>query len=75
MNYGILPSKNLIKQIIVSYIIMSYVYSCSLKQKLDGFFVSELLFLDVFFFFFLVNFCFSSYLSEMTKQDVIHQIE
>lgn len=73
MNYGILPSKNLIKQIIVSYIIVSYVYSRSLKQKLDGVFLSELLFLDVFFF--LVNFCFSSYLSEMTKQDVIHQIE
>lgn len=50
MNYGILPSKNLIKQIIVSYIIVSYVYSRSLKQKLDGFFLSELLFLDVFFF-------------------------
>lgn len=63
-----------LQQIIVSYIIVSYVYSRSLKQKLDGFFLSELLFLDVFLFF-LVNFCFSSYLSEMTKQDVIHQIE
>lgn len=72
MNYGILPSKNLIKQIIVSYIIVSYVYSRSLKQKLDGFFLVNFCYL---MFFFLVNFCFSSYLSEMTKQDVIHQIE